>query len=200
MRIKVKANLSCVIGLLLTLTSLSVAAMPITGQIAIGGVHKLSTTGQETDTVISNNFPGYNFVHFYGATVNADPLNFAVTGDFDGLEGGAVSMPNPLQFYPETPSAAPLWSISGFSFYLTELNIIHNAVGALFLNGDGYISKAGFEDTASTWSFSAQSGFSWSSATKTLVNEPEIFLLMSFGLIALAASRRKSRHSNSHLV
>lgn len=200
MNTKVKSNISCLIGLLFTLTSLSVAAMPITGQIAIGGVYKLSNTGLEADTVLSDNFPGYNFLHFYGATVNADPLNFAVTGDFDGLETSAVTMLSPLQYDPALPSASPLWTVSGFSFYLTGLNVINNAVGALFLQGDGFISKAGYEDTAGTWNLSAQTGLSWSSATTALVSEPETMLLMGLGLFALVASRRKSRPVDSDLV
>jgi len=130
-------------------------------------------------------------IDFLGDDFDVD----GVTGDFAsaGIVAGDIGSINDFQFNPLFPSpVSPLWSIAGFAFELSAVNIEFQAPGFLLLSGTGTVSAAGFDDTAGSWSLSAnQAGSIFNFSSGTTVAEPASLALIGLGLIGLAAGRRK---------
>ncbi len=120
------------------------------------------------------------------------------TGDFAGagIGAGDVGFFQDFQFNPLNPSPVdPLWAIGGFEFTLEAITIDFQNDFFLALSGTGTLSALGFDDTAGTWSLTANSAgalFNFSSgSTATGIAEPASLLLVGLGLIGFAASRRR---------
>lgn len=176
---------------LLLSTALEVVAVPITGDIGMGGNFiavdsNWNATGTATAT-------GIDF----------DPNLFIVnsaTGDFSGV--GFLGSIQDFQFDPlgindgsdgitAVSSIIDFWTIDGFSFELTSVSkgYTNNPNTFLILEGTGTISAAGFDDTTGTWSFSGDtsgSTFSWSAGSSTepeiQVPAPDVLMLLGIGL------------------
>jgi hypothetical protein len=187
-------TLSAVMGLALAPTS--ALADPIVGSVGFGGEF-VPTPG-----------PGLD-----GTTTGLDFKNPALVtagdGDYAGTFGSQVTFTD-FTFDPFGGSVSPLWTfMSGgktFSFDLESVAIEDRASNFLFLSGTGTLHIDGKDDTAGTWSFSADhasnSGvFTFSSNSgvpggegEGAVPEPASLLLLGLGMTGVAsriARRRK---------
>jgi len=173
-------------GAALALLTFNVMALPsVTGTMEMtGAFHAIDANGARTSDAssavsIDFDFFGYNkFRTTYG------------DGDFTGLEGQLGDIQD-FQFAPFDAPIAAFWSISIFSFELTDITRLPSNDPSTFLalDGTGIISAAGFEDTVASWSFSGDTSgggiFSWSATSAVnAVPEPAMLPLLSVGLIA----------------
>ena len=178
------------VGALLALGVSSAQALPIVGSLDMGGgAYALDASG----AIITD--------ASQAVAIDFQPNNFyvlAADGDFAGL----LWQQGDIQDFAFDPFSGPIsafWTVGGFSFELT--NVVRgttNSPGSfLVLNGTGTISAVGFDDTATTWSFTGDTtgngSFSWnatSDAVSTPVPEPGTLALLTLGVIGLALRKR----------
>ena len=181
-------------GILLFSVAMEVAAVPITGEIGMGGNFiAVDSSWQETDMLTATG-------------VDFDPNLFIVntaTGSFDGVSTlGSIT---DFQFDPTlgvndgfdgvttVSSIEAFWTIDGFSFELTSaVKLSTSSDTFLDIDGTGIISGNGFDATPGTWSFTGDNTggtFTWSAAG-TAVPEPTMLALLGIGLLGFAVSRR----------
>ena len=182
----ITASLFCLIG------SNASAAM-ISGTINIGG-----------QSTVLNDGTNSTGIDFGGGNVNNFP---APTGDFTGLGGinTACGVATPCLtltdfLYVNIPMVE-IWAIDSdgngaddFSFTLTSINVTSGdtpTFSNLVLNGNGYFTATGFDQTAGSYTFS-QSGASFSSQT---VPEPTTIALLGLGLLGFGAASRRLKGS-----
>ncbi len=183
----------------------SVHAMPITGQLGMGGNFiAVDQTWSATGTAAATG-------------VDFDPNMFIVTsktGDFASVVSPFGSITD-FQFDPgmgvndgmggvtAVASIANFWTIDGFSFELTSVaeGFTNTPDMFLVLNGTGIIRAAGFDDTLGIWEFTGDTTrngtFTWSAVnTPAPVDVPAPGVLALLGLGLLAMSRRlQLRHT-----
>lgn len=114
------------------------------------------------------------------------------TGDLSGALGLTATMAD-FQFSPLSPSPVTVWSVDGFSFSMSSVASVFQNDTFLLLSGAGTVSKSGFDTTAGTWEFSAQTSgntFSWSSSS-AVVPVPAAVWLFGSGLLGLIGIARK---------
>jgi hypothetical protein len=119
------------------------------------------------------------------------------TGDFLASVGNLATMGD-FQFSPAlNPNPVDVWMVDGFTFSMDAVAVDFQNNTFLLLSGSGTVSAAGFDDTAGTWVFSAQSAdqttFSWSSSTSTVVPVPAAVWLFGSGLIGLVGLARRKK-------
>ena len=197
-------KIQLLIGGILSAVSLQVYAIPITGEIGMGGSFvTVDSSWAQTDTASATG-------------VDFDPNLFIVgsaTGDFAGV--GLLGNITDFQFDPglgindgfdgitAVSSITDFWTIDAFSFELTSVTkgFTSDPDSFLILEGAGIISAAGFDGTAGTWIFTGDttgSGtFSWSAGTTALVPEPGVLALLGIGLIGFAA---RNKHITSRAL
>ena len=175
-------RIQMLIGVILLGASLQVFAVPISGEIGMGGNFiPVDSAWNPTGTAAAT---GIDF----------DPNLFitnTATGDFAGI--GTLGAIQDFQFNPFVGTIVDFWTIDGFSFELTSVSkgITNDPNKFLVLNGSGIISKTGFLDTLGTWVFTGDttnSGiFSWSAGSDTQIPEPGMLALLAIGLIGFAS-------------
>jgi len=191
------------LGLFLATLSMSAFAVPITGQIDMGG--NFITVDQNWNQTGTASATGIDF------NPNLFIVNNA-TGSFAGVS--AIGSITDFQFSPglgindgfggvtSVSSIAGFWSINGFSFELTS--VVQGATNDpnkfLVLNGTGIITAPLYTPTIGNWSFTGDTtnagAFTWSaaSAAASTVPEPGILALLGIGLAGFAG-RKKYRNS-----
>ncbi|MGM0569259.1 PEP-CTERM sorting domain-containing protein [Marinobacter sp.] len=173
---------------LLATFSLSVQAAPITGDVGFGGTY--TPLDGEGGSEVSLGDATYIDVEGNEAVVTSGGTgDLAALTEFDTIvdyQGFVVG---------DAPEGA-LWAGEGFSFELSDMNVVEQNDVVLGLSGEGIMSAEGFDDTPYLWSFSADAAgdaeFAFSSTT-TDVPEPGTLSLIGLGLVGLGAARRLRR-------
>jgi len=113
------------------------------------------------------------------------------TSPNDGSSPGSIFSTSSFSFKPFS-SVDDVLAIGGWQLDLTSLAIIDQTSSLLTFEGTGFLSNLGnpFESTAATWTFSAQTGSSYSMSI-TAVPLPAAVWLFGSGLIGLVGLARK---------
>jgi hypothetical protein len=191
---RILSLLSC--GALLLALTPNAHAASISGDLAMIGSDSFTFTAPYTITFYN---PG---------TLSSAPG--ANTGVFAPLAGASVTMAPGLANGTAIPfstgfnviSPFDLFSVGGFSFYLTDYTAVFNYGGVgctnatcLAISGDGYFTGAGYTDTPGTFALTTQeTGDQTSttfSASAASAPEPESLALVGSGLIGLAGFARR---------
>lgn len=188
-------KIQVLIGILLFSVAIEVTAVPITGEIGMGGNFiAVDSSWNTTDIDLATGIafdPNLFIVNsatgsFSGVSAVGTIENFQFgsgLGIDDGSGSGTTAVSSIIDF----------WTIDDFSFELTSVVKLDASSSTTFLDleGTGIIRAAGFEATMGTWSFTGEndgSTFTWSAGTA--VPEPTILALMGIGLLGFAVSRR----------
>jgi len=186
-------TIQALIGVTLFAISLQVNAVPITGEIGMGGnfiavdsnwaqTGTAAATGVDFEPnlfIVSNSTGSFSSASLIGSIKDFqfDP----VLGINDG-SGGITPVTSITDF----------WTIDSFSFELTSVarGITNNPDNFLVLEGAGIITAAGFDATLGSWVFTGDTTnggtFSWSAGSAAQVPEPGILALLGIGLIGFA--------------
>lgn len=175
-------------GALLASISLSAHAALITGNVGFGGDY--TPLDSEGGSEVSLSDAGYIEISGDEAVVTSGGTrDLAAFTEFD-------TVVNHQSFSIGSAPSGPLWSGEGFSFELTDMNVVEQNDVILGLSGKGMMSADGFEDTPYVWSFSADAAgeqeFAFSSTTAE-VPEPGTLSLLGLGLITFGVARRRLR-------
>ena len=121
------------------------------------------------------------------------------TGDFSAITTGTdVVLWQPWDLTTAAPGIVDFWKVGGFSFDLTSSTRYYDPAGLGFLSasGNGWIKKAGFENTEGTWSFSTQNPgagnlFTFSASGAAVPDGGATVALLGVSLLGLHGLRRK---------
>ena len=185
-------------GVVLFSAAMGVSAIPITGEIGMGG-NFIAVDSSWNSTSIG-----------LASGVDFDPNKFIVnsaTGSFSGVT--AVGIIQDFQFSGGPFSSINnFWTVESFSFDLMTITKLASSTDTfLDLQGTGIMRGADsagtlYDATIGSWTFTGDttggfssgngsSIFSWS-AGSTAVPEPAILALMGVGLLGFAVSRRSA--------
>lgn len=112
----------------------------------------------------------------------------SVSGDLATTISVGDSIASVTFDYAPFSGPVTVWSLGGFSFDLTSVNVLFEDSSNLLLEGAGIVSAAGFDNTGFTWTFTGNTG-TFSAVT---VSEPASMALLGLGLVGLAAARKKA--------
>lgn len=124
------------------------------------------------------------------------------TDDFDvaGSTAGSVGSITDIVFDPFAGPVNPFWTVGIFDFSLESVNRLTSTDPGIFLSleGTGTIYRNDADDTAGTWSLTADTSgtaaFGWSTTTSNAIGVPEpgVLALISLGLIGVGLRRKLS--------
>ena len=119
------------------------------------------------------------------------------TGDFAGTFGSLATY-NDFTFAPPTVPVMPLWSVGGFAFDLTSMNLVTQTSSLLQLTGTGVVSSASFDTTPFDWEFIG--GPQWTvkvfvnnGGPSMVVSESPTLLLLGVGLAMVGVGRYRRK-------
>lgn len=173
------------------LMTITAQAVPITGDIFIASFGSYASVDQTANTV--------TFVDTSAAPGNA--LVGGGTGDFASLMPGPTYVTYVNFTYNPLSVVNPIWStvtVGLASFDLTSITSISESASGLVLTGTGIISLAGFDNTAGTWSFGANTtdGTTFNFSSTTMAGVPDggttvVLLGAALSGLAWVNARRK---------
>lgn len=156
----------------------------INGAITFAGGAIFDTNSLATATRVNT---------FQNVTVMSRDMDFTTYVN----AGDSVTMAEPWIFNPSTPTPG-LWSVGGFTFDLGASTVVLQNSDFLLITGTGTIYGNGFDATAGTWSFTAQSpaangifSFSSGSATQGVPDGGTTVALLGVSLAGLGLLHRK---------
>ena len=181
-------------GLVLALTAtmaLSAGATMITGDISFSG----TTTFDNTNLNDATEFTSFSYVVVSGT---------GGIGDYGSVTAGTSVTFSAFGFRApneETATSFKLWEFTSdgvtYSFYATTTSIVvsYSNSGNIVIEGSGYATKSGYDDTPGTWSITANSAGATASfsSSATAVPEPATILLFGLGIVGLAIFGRRKR-------
>lgn len=178
----IKKTIKTIVAAVVLAASMSASAGFISGAITMSG--DFAPTG-------GTGLADATGIDFLGDDFHVD----AATEDFAamGIMAGDIGTYNDFSFDPLT-AGTTVWTISGFSFALDSITVLFQSNHFLALEGNGYISGNGFEDTYGYWNLTGNGAgglFNFSSGANA-VSEPATFALVGLGFIGLAVARRRS--------
>jgi len=187
-------------GILLFSVAIEVTAMPITGEIGMGG-NFIAVDSSWSATSI-NSATGINFnpdMFIVNSTTGSFSTVTSTTGTIQDFQFGAgtgseLGINDGSDGVTAVSSIIDFWAIDGFSFELTSVvkDFSTSSTTFLDLDGTGIISGNGFDATLGAWSFTGDNTggtFTWSAGSSP-VPEPAMLALMGIGLLGFAVSRR----------
>jgi hypothetical protein len=160
----------------------TVQAVPITGNITMGGGASFDTSSVNTATTITA-WVGPNTVRSFNG--------------FAGVNiGDVVVLTAPWTFVPSTPKAA-LWTVDGYTFDLTSSSVSQGG-GFINITGIGTISALNYDTTPFAWRFSSSDPgagsplvWSWQGSTGEVPDGGMTVMLLGVALSSLGLIRRK---------
>ena len=168
-------------------------AVPITGSINFSGGVQLNNTSAGNSTAVTG-----------WADVNgAQPTVSSASGSFSSVPvGTTASFTAPWNFNSVGPLL--LWQVGGFTFTLSQSNIVSQGAGSVVVQGFGILSGNGFDPTAGIWRFYTQDPsvgapptFAFSTNREALPEGGATVALLSVSLTGLARLRHKLRKQRS---
>jgi len=191
---RILSLLSC--GALLLALTPNARAASITGDLAMIGFDSFTSTAPYT---ISFDNPGF-----------LSPVAGANTGTFAPLAGAPVTMapglPNgfaiPFSTGFNAISPFDLFTVGGFSFFLTDYTATYNYGGTgctnatcLAISGDGYFTGNGYANSPATFTLTTQETDGQTSTTfsasSVATPEPGSLVMVGSGLLGLAGLARR---------
>ena len=194
-----KIQAVAVSGILLFSVAREVAAIPITGDIGMGGnFAAVDNSWAATDIDLATGIDFDPNLFIVNSTTGSFSTVTSAIGTIKDFQFGAgtgseLGINDGFDGVTAVSSILDFWSIDGFSFELTSVvKLSTSSTTFLDLDGTGIISGNGFDATIGTWSFTGDNvggTFTWSAGT-AVVPEPAMLALMGIGLLGFAVSRR----------
>lgn len=173
----------------------SAMAVPITGSIAFGNAIGANWTPADNALVtgVATTATADGVVFNANGSGDDGVVSWA-NGDYAATLGAGVNF-HDFVFDPLAAGTA-LWSFSdaGISYSFT-MNLLDPATFAqsasgIKMDGTGYASATGFDNTYGTWGLTLNQNGAAFSFSASSAPEPGIAMLLGFGLLGFAASRK----------
>jgi hypothetical protein len=187
------------VGLLFCSLALEARAAGINGTIDFGtGTVTYDTLSLATATEVKT----WTNVQVNLAT--GDFATFANNGDVVTMRGDSTGN-TPWVFNLGTPGSplpgpatSPLWQVDGFTFDLMSSSITSQSSTFLNIKGPGTITRAGFDPTPGTWSFTSTnsngedtSSFTFTTDTASAIPEPTTWFAAALAACGVAYSQKR---------
>lgn len=173
------------------------SAIPITGGLSFGGnaTAQNSSNANVSDLTMATQIA---FPNNSGPTAGFPLGQYTTTGsgDFASVTPGSTVIMAPLLIFasPQNLPINAFYSVGGFTFDLLTIATLPPVTStALVLTGTGLFHKAGFTDTAGTYTLSlntAAGTYSFSASGAALPDGGTTVALLGLGLVAVEAGRR----------